>query len=128
MELRWSLFWYAACFAATFSGSAKKLIDLKVPETYLWAEAFADLQTFVNTESRRICSSGRVTVLKELEAVDSGVKKLYPIVQDGVDPVEAEVLQDSTSDLGKIIRKTFARTGSACKGGGQVLPNCSNWT
>ncbi|KAL2233860.1 UNVERIFIED_CONTAM: Protein BPS1, chloroplastic [Sesamum indicum] len=92
-------------FAATFSGSAKRLIDLKVPETYLWAEAFADLQTFVNTESRSICSSGSVTVLKELEAVDSGVKKLYPIVQDGADPVEAEVLQDSTSDLGESSEK-----------------------
>ncbi|KAK6162285.1 hypothetical protein DH2020_002126 [Rehmannia glutinosa] len=88
-------------FAAAFSGSAKKLMDLQVPETCLWAEAFADLQTFVNTEIRSLYSSGRVTVLKELEAVDTGVKKLYPLVQDGADSVEAEALIDLTSGLGK---------------------------
>ncbi|KAI3444508.1 hypothetical protein Pfo_001173 [Paulownia fortunei] len=92
-------------FAAAFSGSAMKLMDLQVPETCLWAEAFADLQTSVNTEIRSIYSTGRVMVLKELEAVDAGVKKLYPIVQGGVDPVEAEVLQDLTSDLGKSAEK-----------------------
>jgi hypothetical protein len=92
-------------FAATFSGSAKKLMDLQVPETCLWAEAFSDLQNFVNTEIRNMYTSGKVTVLKEREAVDTGVNKLYPIVQDGVDPVEAEVLQDSTSDLGKSAEK-----------------------
>jgi hypothetical protein len=86
-------------FAAAFSSSAKKLMDLQVPETCLWAEAFTDLQTFVNTEIRNTYSSGTVAVLKELEAVDTGVKKLYPIVPDGVEPVEAEVFQKSTSDL-----------------------------
>ncbi|KAL2478737.1 Protein BYPASS related [Forsythia ovata] len=88
-------------FAAAFSGSAKKLMDLNVPETCLWAEAFADLQTFVNSEIRNIYSSRRVTVLKELEAVDISVKKLYPIVGDGVNPIEAGVLKNATSDLGK---------------------------
>lgn len=92
-------------FAAAFSGSAKKLMDLQLRETCLWAEAFADLQAFVNTEIRSIYSSGRITVLKELEAVDTGVKKLYPIVQEGADPVETEVLQGSTSDLGKSAEK-----------------------
>ncbi|KAL2251766.1 protein BPS1, chloroplastic-like [Sesamum indicum] len=86
-------------FGAAFSGSAKKLMNLPVPETSLWSEAFADLQTFVNTEIRNIYSNGVVTVLKELEAVDTGVKKLYTLVQDGVDPVESGVLQKSTSDL-----------------------------
>ncbi|KAL3814814.1 hypothetical protein ACJIZ3_016082 [Penstemon smallii] len=88
-------------FAAAFSGSAKKLMDLQVPETCLWADAFTDLQIFVNTESRNMFSSGKITIVKELEAVDIGVKKLYPIVQDGVDPVEAEVLKNITSDLEK---------------------------
>ncbi|KAK4397194.1 protein BPS1, chloroplastic [Sesamum angolense] len=60
-------------FGAAFSGSAKKLMDLPVPETCLWSEAFADF---------RLC-----------------VKNLYTLVQDGVDPVEAGVLQKSTSDL-----------------------------
>ncbi|KAL2552942.1 Protein BYPASS related [Forsythia ovata] len=86
-------------FAAAFSGSTKKLMDLHVPESFSWAEAFTDLQAFINNEIRNLYSSGRVTVLKELEAVDTSVKKLYPIVQDGLDPVETEVLQYSTSDL-----------------------------
>lgn len=89
-------------FAAAFSGSAKKLMDLQVPETCLWAEAFVDLQTFVNTKMRNLHSNGIVTFLKELEAVEADVKKLYPIVQDGVgNAVEAEVLQNSKSDLEK---------------------------
>lgn len=86
-------------FAAAFSGAAKKLMDLQVPETCLWAEAFADLQTFVNSEIRNTYSNGTITVLKELEAVDTSVKKLYLVVPDGEEPVEAEGLQKSTSDL-----------------------------
>ncbi|CAA3011096.1 BPS1, chloroplastic-like [Olea europaea subsp. europaea] len=88
-------------FTAAFSGSAKKLMDLQVPDTCLWADAFASLQTFVNTEIRCIYSSGRATVLKELEVVDASVKKLYPIVQNEVNPIEAQMLQNLISDLVK---------------------------
>ena len=38
----------------------------------LWAQAFTGLQTSINSE---------ITVLKELEAVDTSVKKLYPMIQ-----------------------------------------------
>lgn len=86
-------------FASTFSGSAKKLIDLQIPESCSWGEAFIDLQGFINGEIRTIFSSGRVTVLKELEAVDLSVKKLYPIVQNGLGPVEAETFGDYVIDL-----------------------------
>lgn len=92
-------------FASAFSGSGKKLVDFQVPQTCLWAEAFGDLQAFVNTEIRNIYSSGRITVVKELEAVDTGVKQLYPILQDGADPVEAETLKNLTSDLEKNVPK-----------------------
>ncbi|KAK9279040.1 hypothetical protein L1049_012715 [Liquidambar formosana] len=88
-------------FAAAFTGSAKKLTDLSVPDTLLWAETFTELQTNVNGEIRNIFSSGRGTVLKELEAVDVSVKKLCPMIQEGVDPVEAEGLQNLRSDLGR---------------------------
>ncbi|KAF5946288.1 hypothetical protein HYC85_016516, partial [Camellia sinensis] len=88
-------------FAAAFSGSANKLVDLQVLESCLWAESFVDVQTYVNGEIRNIFSSGRVTVLKELEAVDTSVKKLYPTIQDGVGPIEVDALQNCTSDLGK---------------------------
>ncbi|KAL8062757.1 hypothetical protein ABFX02_02G168200 [Erythranthe guttata] len=94
--------WVCCIFAATFSGSAKKLMDLQAPEACLWANDFADLQSFVNTEIRTLYSSGKFMVLKELEAVDAGVKKLYPIVRDGVGPVEGdELLKLSVLELGK---------------------------
>ncbi|KAL7233172.1 hypothetical protein ACSBR1_016912 [Camellia fascicularis] len=92
-------------FAAAFAGSVNKLVDLQVHETCLWAEGFKDVQANVNGEIRNLFSSGRVTVLKELEAVDVSVKKLYPMIRDGVDPIEAEALQSSISDLGKRAEK-----------------------
>lgn len=92
-------------FAAALSGSAKKLTDIQVPETRLWADAFTDLQVFINSEVRDIFSSGRVTVVKELEAVDVSVKKLYPMIEDGVGPVEANAFQNYISDLDKRANK-----------------------
>ncbi|CAA0820755.1 Unknown protein [Striga hermonthica] len=90
-------------FAAAFSGSAKKLMDLKINESFLWAETFADLQFFVNTEIRSLYSSGRVTVLKELEEIDNGVKKLYPIVGEDVGPVQTEKLHELRPNFGKSV-------------------------
>lgn len=87
-------------FAAAFSGSAKKLLDLHPLESCLWSEAFADVQIFINGEIRNIYSSGKATVLKELEAVEISVQKLYPIVQAGVD-TEAAGLENLITDLGK---------------------------
>ncbi|KAG7990467.1 hypothetical protein I3843_02G026200 [Carya illinoinensis] len=92
-------------FAAAFSGSGKKLLDLDVADKFIWARAFTSLQTSVNGEIRNILSSGRFPVLKELEAVDTSVKKLYPMIQDGVNPVEEEAFQNSVSDLGRRAEK-----------------------
>ena len=50
------------------------------------------MQTSINSE---------ITVLKELEAVDTSVKKLYPMIQDGVDPIQVEAFQNSISDLAR---------------------------
>ncbi|CAL2241848.1 unnamed protein product [Prunus armeniaca] len=86
-------------FAAAFSGSAKKLLDLNVAETYLWARAFNDFQGNVNGEIRNVFSSGRFMVLKELEAVDGIVKELYPKIQDGVGLAEGKAFHSSISDL-----------------------------
>ena len=77
-------------FASAFSGSARKLFDLNGDDKYMWVQAFIVLQTSINSEIRNLYSSGRFTVLKELEAVDISVKKLYPMIQDGVDPIEGE--------------------------------------
>ena len=56
----------------------------------MWAQALTGLQTSINSEIRNLYSTGRFTVLKELEAVDTSVKKLYPMIQDGVDTIEVE--------------------------------------
>ena len=58
----------------------------------MWARAFTGLQTSINSE---------ITVLKELEAVDKSVKKLYPMIQDGVDSIKVEAFQNSVSDLAR---------------------------
>ena len=88
-------------FASAFSGSARKLFDLNVDDKYMWAQAFIGLQTSINSKIRNLYSSGRFTVLKELEAVDTSVKKLYPMIQDGVDPIEVEAFQNFVSDLAR---------------------------
>ncbi|XP_042972837.1 protein BPS1, chloroplastic-like [Carya illinoinensis] len=85
--------------AAGFFGSLQKLLDLDVADKYVWAQAFAGLQTSINGEIRNMFLGGRFTVLKELEAFDTSVKKLHPMIQDGVDPVEADAFQNSVLDL-----------------------------
>jgi hypothetical protein len=75
---------------------------LPVSEKYKWAQDFSDLQSNINGEIRNIFSSGGVKVLKELEVVETAAKKLYPMIQEGVDLVEvAEAFQNSVSDLGR---------------------------
>ncbi|QHO08773.1 hypothetical protein HN51_067371 [Arachis hypogaea] len=92
-------------FAAAFSGSTKKLIDLDVAEIYTWAPEFISLQNLVNEEVRVRFSSGQFTVLKELEAVDSAVKELYPIIPDVVDPIETELDLKTVEQLGRATEK-----------------------
>ncbi|KAG6666930.1 hypothetical protein I3843_01G061100 [Carya illinoinensis] len=86
-------------FAAAFSGSPQKLLDLEVADKYAWAQAFTGLRTSINGEIRNMLVGERVTALKELEAVDTSVKKLHPMIQDGDEPVEAEAFKNSVSDL-----------------------------
>lgn len=92
-------------FAAVFSGSAEKLLDLDVADTYLWAQAFTNLQHVVNEEIRVRFSNGRFDVLKELEEVNAFVKKLYPIIQGELDTVETEALQKTVEETGKAAEK-----------------------
>uniref|UniRef100_A0A7N0T4W5 Protein BPS1, chloroplastic n=1 Tax=Kalanchoe fedtschenkoi TaxID=63787 RepID=A0A7N0T4W5_KALFE len=86
-------------FAAGFMSSSSKLIDLHVPDTLGWAEAFTDLQTTVNREIRNQLSNGTSTVLKELEAVESVIKKLHPMIHHNEGLTETESLQSSIADL-----------------------------
>ncbi|KAK6918339.1 Protein ROH1-like [Dillenia turbinata] len=88
--------------AAAFCGSAKNLVDLHIDDrgNYLWANAFKELQIRVNTEIRDLFRTGRSSVLKELEAVDTSVKALEPMTRDGVKPEEGNLFQDRIADLG----------------------------
>ncbi|GLU00719.1 hypothetical protein SLE2022_180650 [Rubroshorea leprosula] len=92
-------------FAAAFSGSAKNLKELTIPDTVLWAQAFNDLQTYVNGEIRNIFSHGKFTVIKELDAVNACVKNLNPMIQEGLGDFEVESFKSSVSDLGRLTAK-----------------------
>ncbi|XP_021887794.1 protein BPS1, chloroplastic-like [Carica papaya] len=92
-------------FAAAFSGSAKNLLDLDVPNTLVWAGAFSDVQTTINEEIRNIFSQERVSVVKELDVVDANVKKLYPMIQDVTVTIEKEAISNSVSDLRRAAEK-----------------------
>ncbi|KAL9228904.1 hypothetical protein vseg_004434 [Gypsophila vaccaria] len=77
-------------FVSAFTSSDKKLIDLQVSGTPLWAQAFNDLQTSVYGEIRNLVSSGKNVLLKDLEAVDISLKE-----------TESEAFQKSSTDLEK---------------------------
>ncbi|XP_030489923.2 protein BPS1, chloroplastic [Cannabis sativa] len=85
-------------FTAVFSGSAEKLFNLNVSETYLWAQAFMDLQTSVNKEIRNT-SNRKPIALTELEAVDVTLKRLYPMIQEGSASDHEDVFQNSVTEL-----------------------------
>ncbi|KAF9615470.1 hypothetical protein IFM89_023728 [Coptis chinensis] len=76
-------------FSAAFSGSSRTLMSLEVSEKLLWAKAFNDMQFNVNGEIRSLFADGNTTVLKEVEAVGSSVKKLQSLTKVG-NAMEAE--------------------------------------
>ncbi|XP_073001049.1 UPF0496 protein 4-like [Typha latifolia] len=61
---------------AALSGSSRLLMELHVTENVLWSEAFKDLQAAISEEARRHFSSGKVTAVKELEEIETYVKRL----------------------------------------------------
>ncbi|XP_061372244.1 protein BPS1, chloroplastic-like [Gastrolobium bilobum] len=103
-------------FAAAFSGSSKKLLDLNVDDMYSWAPAYRSLQNLVNEEVRVRFSSGKFTVLNELEAVDAFVKELYPTIQGGVDTVDTELLRKTVEELGRAAEKLSQGLDDLAKG------------
>ncbi|CAL5192718.1 unnamed protein product [Lathyrus oleraceus] len=82
-------------------GSTKNLIDMDVADDYSWAPAFKGLQNLVNGEIRVKFSSGRFTVLNELEAVDLSVRELHPIIQGVVHTIETESQSKTVEKLGR---------------------------
>lgn len=96
-------------FAAAFSGSCKNLFYLTIPkdmeEELPWAQAFMELQNSINPEIKNTFLSDKFTVIKDLEAVESGVKKLYTAVaQEGSVPnLLVELLKKSVIELSERI-------------------------
>uniref|UniRef100_A0A7N0U373 BPS1-like protein n=1 Tax=Kalanchoe fedtschenkoi TaxID=63787 RepID=A0A7N0U373_KALFE len=88
-------------FTAAFTGSSQKLIDLSIPETYMWADAFTQMQSFINGEIRNIYSAGRQSAMKDLEAVDTVVRKLYPMIEESSSCINAQELKNMVSNLEK---------------------------
>lgn len=93
-------------FASAFSGSSKRLSPINVPDTYRWAQAFTELQKNVYMEIKKIYSSGRFTVLRNLDAVDESVKKLHSMIQGNMDCTEkVEEFKNLVVDLRKEAEK-----------------------
>lgn len=106
-------------FAAVFSGSSDNLCYVTIPkemEKVPWAQAFMELQNMVNPEIKNAFLSGRFTVIKDLEAVESGVKKLHKTVQEGsVTNVLIEVLKKSVMELSEGFDFVSKETGYLLK-------------
>ncbi|KAJ8748962.1 hypothetical protein K2173_013400 [Erythroxylum novogranatense] len=88
-------------FAAAFSG-LKKSLDLDIPDTVLWSQSYSALQTNVYGGIKELSSDEKFIMLKELDSVDAEVKKLYPMVQDGIESTEEEAFKNSISDLRRV--------------------------
>ncbi|KAF8113005.1 hypothetical protein N665_0058s0102 [Sinapis alba] len=87
-------------FAAAFSGSSQNLLYVTVSNELPWAQSFMEMQNTMNSEIKSIFLSDGLTVLKELEAVDSGVKNLSPAIQQGsIDSIMLQPLKDSVTEL-----------------------------
>ncbi|KAH0465198.1 hypothetical protein IEQ34_005301 [Dendrobium chrysotoxum] len=62
---------------AALSSCSKPLIELRVPDKFLWSNAFNELQAIVLSEVRTHLPSEKVIMLKELEAVELCVERLH---------------------------------------------------
>lgn len=82
-------------FVSALSGSAKPLISLDVPDKFIWAEAFNDLQADVFKEIISQASREKVMRLKELGDVENCVKRLCSL-SDSIGK-EDEILEETSS-------------------------------
>ncbi|KAI3498275.1 hypothetical protein L1887_34046 [Cichorium endivia] len=86
-------------FVAAFSNFPRVLVELQVPKLYLWQESFTDLQTVMNGEIKNVYSSGGISPLIELRRIEENVKKLYPLIHDGLGDVKQEDFKSYCSEL-----------------------------
>lgn len=86
-------------FVAAFSSSPRVLVELQVPKVHLWQESFMDLQAVMNGEIKNVYRSGGVSPLMELRKIEENVKKLYPLIHDGLGDVKEEVFKRYCCEL-----------------------------
>lgn len=86
-------------FVAAFSTFPRVLVELQVPKVYLWQESFTDLQVVVNGEIKNVYTSNRVSPLMELRRIEENVKRLYPLLHDGLGDVKEEVFKSYCCEL-----------------------------
>ncbi|XP_031482997.1 UPF0496 protein 4-like [Nymphaea colorata] len=89
-------------FVAAFSRSAKALVELQVPEKFLWSSTFMDVQNDINSEIRRLFGEGSLTVLKDVEAVDGRARELLALTENASEAFsseDAEMLKNCVTEL-----------------------------
>lgn len=87
-------------FTAAFSGSSKKLVELRVPETLAWSDTFTRLQILVNGDIRIQFSNVNTSkVVKEFAAVDATVTNLLRLCQVNELSFNSEALEFTVSKL-----------------------------
>ncbi|ERM96442.1 UPF0496 protein 4 [Amborella trichopoda] len=91
-------------FTAALSGTAAPLMDLCVPDEFLWSSSFNDLKTSINGDIRRLYSEGSVTIIiKEMEAVDGCVINLNAMIEN-VSRI-SDVGEKEATSLGKSVKE-----------------------
>ncbi|RWW11750.1 hypothetical protein GW17_00024616 [Ensete ventricosum] len=70
--------------AALLTGCSKTLMDVHVADGFLWLEAFNNLQALLNEEIRSRMQSGKVRILKEMEALKMSALMLRSLT-NGID-------------------------------------------
>lgn len=70
--------------AALLTGCSKPLMDMHVADGFLWLEAFNDLQSLLNQEIRSQLQSGKVRILKEMEALKMNALMFHSLT-NGID-------------------------------------------
>lgn len=112
-------------FTSAFTGSSEKLIDLAIPDTYTWADAFWQTQSIINGEIRTIYSTGRQSALKDLEAVETVVKKLHPMIEESSNCINDQELHDTISNLENNLKNNSKGLDLLTTKVDSFFPNCS---
>ncbi|KAI0529277.1 hypothetical protein KFK09_001824 [Dendrobium nobile] len=111
----------SSVLVAVFSGCSKPLIDMQVPNDFLWADAFNDLQTIVYNELRSRLFLDKLLILKELGEVDACSKQLHGMMVIIIQKDdEKEVARDNNVDEA---RRRYGKQISVLNKGALCLAN-----